>query len=57
MTAQFEGERSSLEVLHAHDIEELQEKMETAFRENQETQSLIMVKDQAATSNAHLRQC
>lgn len=57
MIAQFEAERRSLEAFHAHEFEDLQEKTETTFRENEESQSLRTVKNQATISNTHLWEC
>lgn len=57
MTTQSEEERSNLEVLHAQELEELQEKTDTTFQEKKQFKSLQMVKDRDVISNSHLWEC
>ena len=55
LESKYEQEKQQLKEVDAHEIEELQGRIETVVLHKREVETLKVVKDQALISNSHLR--
>ena len=55
LESRYEKEKKQLREMHAHELDELQGKIESAVLDKNETDTLKVVKDQALIANSHLR--